>query len=57
MFMLLILQYITKSRNISIIQLNLIIQIVILKTNDMILLINLIFLMYLLIKEIEGQPS
>jgi hypothetical protein len=56
-FMLLVLQHITKSRNMCIIQLNLIIQIVVLKTNDMLLLMNLSFLVYLLIKEIEGKPS
>ena len=52
-----ILQYITKGRNVSLIQFNLVIQIVVLKINDLILLINLLFLIYLLMKEIEGKPS
>jgi hypothetical protein len=56
-FILLVLQYITKGRNISLIQFNLIIQIVVLQINHLIFLINLIFLIYLLIKEIEGKPS
>lgn len=56
-FLLFVLQSITKGRNISLIQFNLIIQIIVIKINHFIFLINIIFLIYLLIKEIEGKPS